>query len=670
MENMQPNKLIHETSPYLLQHAYNPVDWYPWGEEAFQLAKELDKPVFLSVGYSSCHWCHVMAHETFEDEDAAKVLNENFVCVKVDREERPDIDELYMETAMAMGQASGWPLHVFMTPDGLPFYTGTYFPKEDQYGVMGLITVAQRITDLWQNHRDELLQTGRRVKKIFEAPPRTGGKVDPAAPFKAVEQLKSIFDARYGGLAGEFKFPQAHLWQLALHAGTLTCDADAVWMVKSTLGCMAAGGIQDQIGYGFSRYSTDEKWLVPHFEKMLYDNAQLAYLYAQLSAATKETAYGRIAGSILTWVVREMRDPEGGFYTALDADSEGEEGLYYLWTPAQVKAVLGDVDGTIFCRLMDITEEGNFQGRNIPNLIGRKLTPKDEAFLEKNLSKLLQDRFLRVPPAKDDKILVGWNGLMIAALAEAYRTLGKEKYLDMARECVQFLQLRMVRPDGRLYNSWRQGAGKTLAVQSDYAFLIYGLLHLYQTDLHSAHLKWALHLAENMMELFEDKEHGGLYQAASDSQLFARTKDSRDGALPSGNAMAAWVFHRLYRLTGDNRWEDRCERLFDVFAREINADPLNHAWWLDTLLTKTHEEAEVVLIPGEGMEALHEVALEGYDPGRVIIKNSHHLQGVVSYLDIYPSTSEKAAAYVCKNQVCSQPVYTSSDLRRLLHGAL
>ncbi|MFZ5591914.1 MAG: thioredoxin domain-containing protein, partial [Bacillota bacterium] len=579
------NRLAAEKSPYLLQHAHNPVDWYPWGEEAFARARQEDKPVFLSIGYSTCHWCHVMERESFEDQEVADILNRHYVVVKVDREERPDIDHIYMQACQAMTGQGGWPLTVIMTPDKKPFFAGTYFPKHSKYGRPGLIDLLQQIARLWREDRERLFSlAGQVVQEVYRADGRAAdGDLSQAFLERGYHILAQTFDRRYGGFGGAPKFPAPHNLIFLLRYAALFEEPQARHMAEVTLQAMYRGGIYDHIGFGFARYSTDEQWLVPHFEKMLYDNALLAYAYLEAYQATRRPFYAQVARQIFQYVQREMTSSEGAFYSAQDADSEGVEGKYYIWAPDEVLKVLGQEAGGEFCRLFHITERGNFEGKSIPHRIvpypdpeegWQELMDDSHPFLSQDRQRLLAARQRRVPPYKDDKVLTAWNGLMIAALARGAFVLDEPSWAEMAGRAVDFIWEKMRRPDGRLLARYRDGQAAYPAYLDDYAFLVWGLLELYQATWQTGYLRQAVQLHRDMSALFEDENNGGFYFTAVDSEeLLARPKEIYDGSMPSGNSVAICNALRLYSLTGDDSFQEQAARTLRAFASQVDQYP-------------------------------------------------------------------------------------------------
>lgn len=650
------NRLISEKSPYLLQHAHNPVDWYPWGEEAFRKAKEEDKPIFLSIGYSTCHWCHVMERESFEDEEVAEILNKYFVPIKVDREERPDIDTIYMAVCQAMTGHGGWPLTVILTPEKKPFFAGTYFPKHSSRGMPGLTDILAQVANLWDKDKDKLISSGNQISEAVKTMLSThdSGDIAVDALHKAYSYFESAFDEKFGGFGRAPKFPTPHNLSLLLYYWKLTGNEKALQMVEKTLDSMYAGGIYDHIGYGFARYSTDRKWLVPHFEKMLYDNALLAIAYLQCYQATKKEKYAQIAEEIFTYVLRDMTSPEGGFYSAEDADSEGEEGKFYVWTPEEINKVLGKADGEKFCEAYDITPEGNFEGKNIPNLINPKRGTK-ELNLNSAKQKLFRERENRIHPFKDDKILTSWNGLMIAALAIGARTLDKKKYAHSAEKALNFIFTNLVRKDGRLMARYRDGESAHIGYVEDYAFLIWGLLEMYHATFNQSHLEKALSFIKDMIKLFWDDENGGLFQYGSDSEnLITRPKEIYDGAIPSGNSVAAVDLIRLAHLTEDIKLKELAEKQIRAFGGTVNKTPYGHTHFL--LAVYLYYSAPIdVKIKGN----LHD------EVTNKMIKAVKNIFSPEIYLTLEPQ-SNKAEAYVCKNYSCFEPVTDPVELTKLI----
>ncbi len=547
------NHLIQEKSPYLLQHAENPVEWYPWGDEAFQKAKKEDRPIFLSIGYATCHWCHVMAHESFEDEEVARLLNESYISIKVDREERPDIDQIYMQACQVMTGRGGWPLSVFMTAEGKPFFAGTYFPKRTRMGLPGFVEILTHIAALWTNDRERILKASDDITDVIQYrdhPPALGTEPELKTLRSGYEQLAKNFDQSWGGFGSAPKFPTPHNLTFLLRWHRRGNDPKVRDMVETTLDAMRGGGIFDQIGFGFHRYSVDEKWLVPHFEKMLYDQALLAIAYIEAYQATAKPWHAQVAREIFTYVLRDMTSPEGGFYSAEDADSEGKEGLFYLWTPQEVKRHLGEDTGALICRFYDITDDGNFEEHlSIPHIpVQPKAFAEREGMdvrelgtlLEQSRERLFEARERRVHPLKDDKILTSWNGLMIAALAKGYQALGDRAYKKAACQAADFVLHKLRTTSGRLLRRYRHGHVAYNGYLEDYSFLVWGLIELYEATFDIRYLEEAVEINRTMIDLFWDEEVGGLYFAGKDNErLIAKSKEAYDGATPSGNSVSA-----------------------------------------------------------------------------------------------------------------------------------
>lgn len=650
------NKLIHETSPYLLQHAHNPVDWFPWGDEAFAEAKKRDAPVFLSIGYSTCHWCHVMERESFEDDEVAGLLNRFFVSIKVDREERPDIDHFYMSACTALTGRGGWPLSCFLTPDKKPFFAGSYFPKEDSYGMRGFLSILTALADLWQNDRQRLATASEDVMcHLSEGAGSSRKKIDQHVSDLAFEQLAASFDEHYGGFGGAPKFPSVHNLLFLIRYGFLKHNRRAVAMVGTTLAAMEKGGIWDHIGGGFSRYSTDKRWLVPHFEKMMYDNAMLAIVCCEAGAAIDKRFFST-ARRILDYCFREMADDDGGFFTAQDADSEGVEGRYYVFTPSEIISVLGPSDGKRFCRLFDITSQGNFEGKSIPNLLKSKPTSDDMAFAEHSFPLLRQFRETRVPPLKDDKKLASVNGLMLAALAIAGRLLGDTAYLAAAGETGDFL-LETMFHNGRLHASFRKGSLRHPATSDDYAYVLWGFFELYQATLEPRWLLQTLGIADSLLKLFQDGQ-GALYLSGSDvDDLPFRTKNTHDGALPSGNAVAAQVLLRLADITHADIYRSAAAQIASALCEKIAAYPAAFTGLLCADVYRRHGGMQVFLANGEGISDL-KGAVSVFNPFLTVALSSGSTEPVpiVPNFSGYKPVSGHAAAYICSPRGCLAPL--------------
>jgi len=667
----RPNRLLTETSPYLLQHAHNPVDWYPWGQEALERAQREDKPILLSIGYAACHWCHVMERESFEDEAIARRMNEHFVCIKVDREERPDLDEIYMAATIAMSGGGGWPMTVFLAPDQRPFFAGTYFPPQDKYGRPGFGTLLERIAELWKSERhslfsqaDELTEQILRQSKLARP-----SAIDTAAIAEAVAELEASFDPRWGGFGAAPKFPPCSALELLLRQYRRTGDASVLEMVTRTLDGMKDGGLYDHLGGGFARYSTDERWLVPHFEKMLYDNAQLARVYTWAFQVTRDEEYARVARETLDYVVREMQHAEGGYYSATDADSEGEEGKFFVWTPEQVRDVLGDA-ARAFCAFYDVRAGGNWEGNSILNTpkplakVAAELGTSEgelRASLAESKQKLYAARLERVPPLLDDKILCAWNGLMIGAMAEGARILREPRYLASAERAASFVLDRLMRADGGLYRTARGGKAHLDAYLEDYAYLADALLDLYEAGGSSSWLGEATRLAERMLTDFGDAEAGAFYFTAhGHEKLLARTREGHDGALPSPNAVAARALARLGGHLGREELSERAAAALAAYGQLVERSPRSFATSLSVVDFLCEPPVELVLA-GSSEELASELARH-YLPNRVIAP-----AGVDTPLGRDKGLVDgKPALWVCRDFACRAPVTQPGDVAAAL----
>ena len=657
-----PNQLQFEKSPYLLQHKHNPVDWLPWGSAAFEAARAEDKPVFLSIGYSTCHWCHVMAHESFEDVDAAEVINRGFIPIKVDREERPDIDAVYMAACIAMTGSGGWPLTVLMTPDQKPFWAGTYLPKQT------LLSLLSQVERLWREERESLLSAGDELTAYLQ-------KEETARPgtpkrelvIQAANQYAQSFDSQWGGFGRAPKFPTPHNLIFLMRYARRTGTADAIKMVEQTLEAMYRGGLFDHVGGGFSRYSTDKQWLVPHFEKMLYDNALLTFAYAEAFQHTHRPLYGMVARRTAEYVLRELTSPKGGFYCGQDADSEGVEGKYYVFTPSELHDLLGEEAANAFCLRYGITAQGNFEGHSIPNLIGQANIDEEPTGIDAIRDQLRTYRLSRTTLHKDDKILTAWNGLMIAALAKAGLVLEEPRYLDAAGRAVDFINNYLTGQNGRLLARWRDGQSDHPGKLEDYAFYAWGLLELYGATFSIQYLAESQRMAGLLLDFFFDKEHGGLYPYASDGeQLLTRSKEVYDGAMPSGNAVAALVFSRLARLTGETRWRETARLQFSYLAGAVKSYPTGHSFTMLTLLEELWPSAELICTANEvPAELTVFLRREPRSEMSVLVKtpeNQEVLSTIAPFTQSYPISNHEARYYLCRNGACTQPTANLSEL--------
>lgn len=592
-EHKYANRLSQERSPYLLQHAHNPVDWFPWSEEAFTKAKAEDKPIFLSIGYSACHWCHVMAEESFEDEEVARILNKDFVAVKVDKEERPDLDMVYMMACQLFAGQGGWPTTLFLTPDKRPFFAGTYFPKESVNGRAGLIDILNSIKKSWSEKRKDIEDSGKDMVARLNAINCDGQKLSGSdltsaedLIHKGIEQLQNSFDEINGGFGKSPKFPTPQNLLFLLAFNKAYKDGESLRMAEKTLIQMYRGGIYDHIGGGFSRYSTDSRWLVPHFEKMLYDNAMLAFVYTKAYRSTEDPIYKEVAESILGYVLREMTAPEGGFYSAQDADSQGEEGKYYVFSRAEILDRLGEKEGSAFCDAYDISPRGNFEGYSIPNLLYNFSFEDMSERFESQRKTLLTYRAERMSLHKDDKVLTAWNGMMIAAFANAGSVFGQRRYLDAAVNAEKFITEKLVKRDGRLKVRYREQEAAGDGYLDDYAYYVWGLLELYETTKKVGYLQKAIDLNTVILNDFSDEERGGFYFTSFNSEkLIWRPKESYDGAIPSGNSIAAWNMVRLANKMGSSDLTEKAEAQLRFLAVEAERYPIGHSLSL-YLLTK------------------------------------------------------------------------------------
>jgi uncharacterized protein len=684
-----PNRLAFETSPYLLQHANNPVDWFPWGSEALEKAKREDKPIFLSIGYSSCHWCHVMEHESFEDTETARILNEHFVSVKVDREERPDLDQIYMQAVMAMrGGQGGWPLSAFLTSDQQVFFGGTYWPAETRYGMPSFRQVLLAVLDAFKNRRLQIIEQAAKLTEHlvehftgttgFANEPLNGMPLGREIFESTVETLDQSHDFEFGGFGSAPKFPHSmdlalllRLWRDWPTHHPVPRDR-MLQMVTLTLDGMGAGGIYDHLGGGFSRYSVDDRWLVPHFEKMLYDNALLVDLYLDAYAITKKSDYARIARETLDYVLRDMTDPLGGFYSAEDADSEGVEGKFYVWSYAEILEILGDELGRQFCAAYDVTAAGNFEGHNILNL-KRHLEQTAAVHqwdkgqwpnqIRESREKLLAFRSTRIRPGKDDKILVSWNGLMIQAFARAGRILQEPRYTSSAQAAARFLLTHLRNHDGRLLHTWRAGTAKLNAYLDDYAGLIVALICLHETDFDHQWLQAAVELTEKMVDLFWDENEGGFFFTAHDHEtLIARTKEFHDSSVPSGNSMAALALLKISRLTGREDWRSKAEQTMRLAMPLMRRAPLASGQMLLVLDMATRSSTELV-IATETRPVACKLAQPLFDHFVASVTLTAMTQDQVSCEAIRPLLGGKPAGsdsspalYVCQDFACQTPI--------------
>ncbi len=656
----QANRLINETSPYLLQHAHNPVDWYPWGDEAFEKAKTADKPLLVSIGYSACHWCHVMEHESFEDAATAAVMNEHFVNIKVDMEERPDVDQIYMSFVQLTTGRGGWPMNVFLTPDKRPFFGGTYFPPTPRYGMASWQQILFSIVEAYRNKRDELEHSANEIvgelRRLSVVDSASGGLSTDLLD-QAFSSFSRTFDTVNGGFGGAPKFPPAMSLEFLLRYHHRTGDEKSLEMVTHTLDKMACGGIYDQLGGGFHRYAVDAVWLVPHFEKMLYDNGQLIRVYLHAYQVTGVEFYKRIAIETLEYVRREMLDKSGGFYSTQDADSEGEEGRFFVWTPEEIAEVLGEKDANEFCKHFDVTTNGNFEGKNILNIKNPvAIAPGSDRFDDAR-SRLFAEREKRIIPHRDEKILTAWNGLMLAAFADAAAVLGSDDYLEVAKGNAEFI-LTQLQKDRRLLRTWKDGTAKLNGYIEDCANVADGLIVLYQVSGEAKYLVEAKRLAELMITEFWDTDNGGFFFTSNDhEELIVRNKDFYDNATPSGNSVAADVLLRLAKLLGDEKFERFAVTVLRLMASQLRRYPQGFGRVLSAMEFHLSATKEIAIIGEAGNELGREI-LKKYLPDAVVILSSDAQadSAVIPLLKDRGMIDEKPTAYICKNYVCKLPL--------------
>ncbi|HEX4265565.1 MAG TPA: thioredoxin domain-containing protein [Verrucomicrobiae bacterium] len=680
------NRLAREKSPYLLQHAHNPVDWFAWNDEAFEKARRENKPIFLSIGYSTCHWCHVMERESFENEGVAAFLNEHFVSIKVDREERPDVDKIYMTFVQATTGSGGWPMTVFLTPELKPFFGGTYFPPDNRHGRPGFLQLLRHIQQLWETRRDELVDSAidahAKLEQMASANEESGVTPEAEDLRNAGLQLKRVFDPRHGGFGGAPKFPQPSQPQFFLRYAKRFGDQEAVRMVLQTCERMAAGGIHDQLGGGFARYSVDAEWLVPHFEKMLYDNAQLVQLYLDAHLVSGEQTRGstglfaETVRDILDYVLRDMTHPEGGFYSAEDADSEGHEGKFYCWTRTELEKLLTPEEFNVTVRYFGITEQGNFvdhshpeplAGQNVLSVVAPELPEADKELLALGKRKMLEARAKRVRPHLDDKILASWNGLMLGAFARAYAVLGDETYRAAAERNVKFVQEKLWQSagEGTLFHRWRDGERDKVELLDGYAFMLSGVIELYEATLEPLHLDFAIALADVMLAKFFDAENGGFWQSLAAKDLILRVKEDYDGAEPSGNSVATMALLKLGALTGRAEFTGAAEKTLKLFGARLQQAPQAVPYLLCALDFSLQEPKRVVVAgepgasrAGELLRAIHSV----YQPDKVVLGN----RGAVEEFARTLPAKDGAVVYLCTGNACQAPTSDVAEVKKLL----
>jgi uncharacterized protein YyaL (SSP411 family) len=674
------NRLAREKSPYLLQHQHNPVDWFAWGDEAFEKARKENKPLFLSIGYSTCHWCHVMERESFEDEKLAKYLNEHFISIKVDREERPDVDKIYMTAVQAMGEGGGWPLNVFLTPDLKPFYGGTYFPPEPRYGRPSFLQLLEHIIRLWETRGDEVIKSANslhdQLANFTKAEPTNNLALAPAVLKNAANKFKAEYDPKHGGFGGAPKFPRPSQPSLLLLYGVKNKDDEAIKMVLHTCDAMARGGMYDQLGGGFARYSVDAQWLVPHFEKMLYDNAQLVQLYLDAYLVSGQQRHADVARDIIRYLLRDMTHPGGGFYSAEDADSEGKEGKFYAWTKDEVQKLLSPEQAKVAIRYFGITEKGNFVDHSDPNplpdqnvlsVADPKLSDSERALLKSAKEKLFSARAKRVRPHLDDKILASWNGMMLGAIARASVVLKDATYRAAAEKNIEFLKTKLWDPKTKtLYSRWRDGERDQVQLLDAYANLLAGTLELYQATLEPAHLEFAVALADSMLDRFYDKELGGFWQSGANAKdLILRIKEDYDGAEPSGNSIAILALQKLGAITDNKNFKLAAEKTLRLYAERLQQLPQAVPFMLHGLEFYLEEPRRAVVVGDPNAPGTKDLLVAGhsvYQPNKVILSTTGPVEEFARTLP----KAAKPAAFICTGTACKPPTSEADRVREYL----
>lgn len=676
------NHLINEKSPYLLQHANNPVNWFPWCDEAFEKAQTENKPIFLSIGYSTCHWCHVMEHESFEDIEVATEMNKTFISIKVDREERPDIDSIYMTVCQMLTGSGGWPLTIIMTPDKKPFFAGTYFPKETRFGRIGMLELSKKIAESWTSDRGKIDFSAEQITEAVKNQNNSVGKlqITEEAMANAFEQFKSRFDSKFGGFGSSPKFPSPHNLTFLLRYWKHTGNLDALNMVEKTLSSMRLGGIFDHVGFGFHRYSTDREWFLPHFEKMLYDQALLINAYTETFQATQNEKYLTVTNEIIEYVLRDMTSPEGGFYSAEDADSEGVEGKFYVWSVDEIRNILDEKDAQLFITTFNLEQDGNFSeestktktGENIPFLkydLGTtsKRIVLEQAELEKRLENIREKLFLerekRIHPYKDDKILTDWNGLMIAAISKTARITQSTKLIDACVKSMQFILTNLREKDGRLLHRYRDGESSIKATLDDYAFVIWGLLELYETTFQTNYLKTAIEFQNIQNKYFWDEENFGYFLTANDAEkLLTRSKEVYDGAIPSGNSVSFNNLLKLARLTANSTFENFASKMSASFSEIVNRAPSGTTMMLQAVNFAIGNPSEVLIIAESENQLTNELLKtlnRAFIPNKVVVlktkANESELSQIASFTQNYNILDGNPLIYVCKNYNCNLP---------------
>ena len=696
MNHNQQNRLVQSQSPYLMQHATNPVDWFPWGDEAFDKAKKENKPIFLSIGYSTCHWCHVMEHESFEDSTVAALMNKHFISIKVDREEMPEVDHVYMSVCQAMTGRGGWPLTIIMTPDKKPFFAGTYFPKDGRGQRPGMLQLLPSIAQAWDKQQNEIQRSIKKITDYLQDMNQTqmGESLDATILDETYLHFANRFDSEMGGFGKAPKFPSPHNLIYLLRFYHMTGESKALEMVELTLRKMRRGGIFDHIGFGFHRYSTDKEWLLPHFEKMLYDQAMIAMAYLDSYHITQKEEYAQTAQEIFTYVLRDMTSPNGGFYSAEDADSDGEEGKFYVWTKEELLDILGETDGELFSSIFSISENGNFKDEatgkhsssNIPHFSDSKLSIAQnlkmsvselDSFIHRSRQKLFTVREKRIHPLKDDKILTDWNGLMIAALSLGGQLLNEPKYTKAAEKSAHFILTELRDKNGRLKKRFRNGISGIDAHLDDYAFMIWGLLNLYETTYNVEWLTAAIDLAHMMEEEFYDDVGGGFYLGSKKAEkLIVRAKDTYDGAIPAGNSVAAMNCLRLGKMTGQSRWINLGEDTFKAFSGQIKRAPTGHAYLLTSFLFDFNAPKEIVVVGNDTPETktiLNKLS-SIYAPNKVILfkdaNKGKSLVDLAPWTENHVMINDKSTIYFCENYACQQPTNNVDNIISLLEFKL
>jgi len=690
-EHKFTNKLIEATSPYLLQHAHNPVNWYPWDAKALELARKQDKLIFLSIGYSACHWCHVMERESFENEAIAQILNDNFICIKVDREERPDLDEIYMNAVQMMAGSGGWPLSVWLTPDLEPFFGGTYFPPEDRWGRIGFNNILKRIINLWENQREQLLQSAGQITSLMNRINQVQSsdfEFNLSLWRSAVKTAGQNFDKRYGGFGSAPKFPQAMELSFLLRYYFHTGEKQALNMVEKSLQEMAKGGILDQLGGGFHRYSTDEKWLVPHFEKMLYDNALLSVTYLEAYQITRREFYAEVARATLDYVLREMTATEGGFYSSQDADSQGEEGKFYVWQKNEIDKILSRDESKLFCTIYGMSPDGNWEGKNI---LFRYRNLQNEAQklglteyeikdrLEQSRQKLLKVRAERIPPHKDDKIVTSWNGLMISAMCKGFQVLIDKKYLVAAQKSVDFL-LKKLYFHNQIFRTYRNGTSHLNGYLSDYAFLVAALIDVYESSFELSYLRHALEINDLTLHKFWDDKQGGFFFTSSDHEkLLIRTRNLYDNPIPSGNSIAVSNLLRLSEFTGNQSFKEKAEQTVKLYAAQVEKSPTGFAVLLSVLDFFWGKPKEIVVTGDRNSAAFTDIVTviyNSYLPNKILAyadpsfsRDNKKLIEILPVIDGKITTDGTANIFVCENFTCKSP-FTTIDQYKDYYNAL